>query len=57
LKLDLELIAQQHLNEDILFTFLTSAIYGVMTEFTLQGNGQYEKMADGVLIIMVPYFK
>ncbi|MBT2770010.1 MULTISPECIES: hypothetical protein [Staphylococcus] len=57
MKLDLELIAQQHLNEDILFTFLTSAIYGVMTEFTLQGNGQYEKMADGVLIIMVPYFK
>ncbi|AKS70074.1 TetR family transcriptional regulator [Staphylococcus schleiferi] len=45
------------LRKETLLKFLTSAVLGVMIDFTVSKDDDYETKADEVLFLLVPYFK
>lgn len=54
-------IAKSVINEGIskstLLCFLTSAVLGVMVDFALNGDSDYQNKADETLILLKPYLK
>ncbi|MFL1422779.1 TetR/AcrR family transcriptional regulator [Staphylococcus ureilyticus] len=55
IKLRKELI-NNNLSKETLLKFLTSAVLGVMIDFTTGNNNDYENKANEVLILLKPYF-
>lgn len=55
IKLRKELI-NNNLSKKTLLKFLTSAVLGVMIDFTTGNNNDYENKANEVLILLKPYF-
>ncbi|HBU9598683.1 TPA: TetR/AcrR family transcriptional regulator C-terminal domain-containing protein [Staphylococcus pseudintermedius] len=45
------------LRKETLLKFLTSAVLGVMIDFTVSKDDDYETKADEVLFLLMPYFK
>lgn len=45
------------LRKETLLKFLTSAVLGVMIDFTVSKDDDYETKADEVLFLLIPYFK
>lgn len=56
LKLREELI-NNNLSKETLLKFLTSAVLGVMIDFTVSKDDDYETKANEVLFLLKPYFK
>lgn len=56
LKLREDLI-NNSLRKETLLKFLTSAVLGVMIDFTISKDDDYEIKANEVLFLLVPYFK
>ncbi|UXS28352.1 TetR family transcriptional regulator C-terminal domain-containing protein [Staphylococcus delphini] len=50
-------LMNNNLRKETLLKFLTSAVLGVMIDFTVNKDDDYETKANEVLFLLMPYFK
>lgn len=56
MKLNIQWLNKEGLKRDTLLKFLTAAVLGVMVDFTLGKDNNYEDKANELLILFEPYF-